>query len=99
MSVNDRADMLACVETLLTIHNLPIQLEAIVSAKAEATEKLGVLTSKLFQRPGQVSTTAPMVKEREAMKNLHHELCKADNADPGRLRKLGEELCKLRRGN
>ena len=95
MSANDQADMLACVETLLTFHNLPIQLEAIVSAKAEATEKLGVLTSKLLQRPSQVSATVLAVKEREAIRNLHHELCKADNADPGKPGKLEEELCEL----
>lgn len=99
MSSNDRADMLACIETLLTFQNLPIQLEAIVSAKAEATEKLGVLASKLLQRPSQVSATVLTAKEREAIRNLHHELCKADNADPGKLRKLEEELCELLRGN
>ena len=27
MSANDQTDILACVETLLTFHNLPIQLE------------------------------------------------------------------------
>ena len=73
----------------------PIQLEAIISAKAEATEKLGVLTSKLLQRPSQVSATVLAVKEREAIRNLHHELCKADNADPGKPGKLEEELCEL----
>ena len=73
--------------------------EAIVSAKAEAAEKLGVLASKLLQRPGKVSAMVLTVKEREAIRNLDNEICKADNADPGEVMKLGEELCKLLRGN
>ena len=60
---------------------------------------MGGLTSKLHQRSGKVSAMVLTVKEREAIRNLHNEVCKADNADPGEVVKLGEELCKLLRGN